>query len=94
VEISARGLTLFKLPELASFNDRGGQSREHRPAHRAAADPRVRQFGRRSRDAALRRGGAGPRLALLLHHDDAEREFAYDRDFALSPARRSARPGS
>jgi phosphoserine phosphatase len=23
--------------------------------------------------------GAGPRLALLLHHDDAEREFAYDR---------------
>ena len=31
------------------------------------------------------RNGAGPRLALLLHHDDAEREFAYDRDFALSP---------
>ena len=29
--------------------------------------------------------GAGPRLALLVHHDDAEREFAYDRDFALSP---------
>ena len=28
---------------------------------------------------------AGPRLALLLHHDDAEREFAYDRDFRLSP---------
>jgi len=27
----------------------------------------------------------GPRLALLLHHDDAEREFAYDRDFNLSP---------
>jgi hypothetical protein len=24
-------------------------------------------------------------LRLLLHHDDAEREFAYDRDFALSP---------
>ena len=29
--------------------------------------------------------GDGPRLALLLHHDDAEREFAYDRDFPLSP---------
>jgi hypothetical protein len=27
----------------------------------------------------------GPRLALLVHHDDAEREFAYDRDFRLSP---------
>jgi len=24
--------------------------------------------------------GAGPRLGLLLHHDDAEREFAYDRE--------------
>jgi hypothetical protein len=29
--------------------------------------------------------GLGPRLALLIHHDDAAREFAYDRDFALSP---------
>lgn len=29
--------------------------------------------------------GSGPRLALLLHHDDAVREFAYDRDFFLSP---------
>ncbi len=24
--------------------------------------------------------GEGPRLGLLVHHDDAEREFAYDRD--------------
>jgi hypothetical protein len=31
------------------------------------------------------KAGAEPRLALLLHHDDAEREFAYDRDFKLSP---------
>jgi hypothetical protein len=23
--------------------------------------------------------GTGPRLGLLLHHDDGEREFAYDR---------------
>ena len=22
---------------------------------------------------------------MLLHHDDAEREFAYDREFRLSP---------
>ena len=29
--------------------------------------------------------GTGARLALLLHHDDAEREVAYDRDFQLSP---------
>jgi hypothetical protein len=24
--------------------------------------------------------GEGKRLGLLLHHDDAEREYAYDRD--------------
>jgi hypothetical protein len=30
-------------------------------------------------------GGEGRRLGLLLHHDDAEREFAYDREFRLSP---------
>lgn len=27
--------------------------------------------------------GSGPRLGLLLHHDDAEREFAYDRESAV-----------
>jgi hypothetical protein len=31
------------------------------------------------------KSGAGPRLALLLHHDDAAREAAYDREFRLSP---------
>ena len=31
------------------------------------------------------KGGAGPRLALLLHHDDDERELAHDREFTLSP---------
>ena len=29
--------------------------------------------------------GSGARLVLRLHHDDAEREFAYDREFKLSP---------
>jgi hypothetical protein len=29
--------------------------------------------------------GNGSRMALLLHHDDAEREFKYDRDYRLSP---------
>ena len=30
-----------------------------------------------------REGGAGARFALFVHHDDAEREFAYDRDDKL-----------
>ena len=29
---------------------------------------------------ALRHTGTGARFALLVHHDDAEREWAYDRD--------------
>jgi hypothetical protein len=28
--------------------------------------------------------GPGPRFGLLLHHDDAEREFSYDRDAGLA----------
>lgn len=27
--------------------------------------------------------GAGPRFGLILHHTDAVREFAYDRDSAI-----------
>ena len=27
--------------------------------------------------------GAGPRFALLVHHTDAEREWAYDRDWSI-----------
>ena len=50
-------------------------------------------FGNSDGDLAMlryTRSGEGARLALLLHHDDAEREFAYDREFRLSPwSRRS-----
>ena len=45
-------------------------------------------FGNSDGDLAMMRYtrlGKGLRLALLLHHDDAEREFAYDREFRLSP---------
>jgi hypothetical protein len=31
------------------------------------------------------RSGPGARLSLLIHHDDADREVAYDREFTLSP---------
>ena len=45
-------------------------------------------FGNSDGDLAMLRyakTGAGPRLALLVHHDDGEREVAYDREFRLSP---------
>jgi hypothetical protein len=45
-------------------------------------------FGNSDGDLAMMRytkTGPGAWLALLLHHDDAEREVAYDREFRLSP---------
>lgn len=48
----------------------------------------VLAFGNADRDLAMLHyvaAGAGPRLALLLHHDDGVREFAYDGGFTLNP---------
>ena len=48
----------------------------------------VLAFGNADRDLAMLQyvaAGAGPRLAMLLRHDDAAREFAYDHGFALNP---------
>ena len=45
-------------------------------------------FGNSDGDLAMMRyvlAGEGRRMALLLHHDDADREIAYDRSFRLSP---------
>jgi phosphoserine phosphatase len=37
--------------------------------------------------------GAGPRLATIVHHDDAAREFAYDRDSHIGKLRRGLDEG-
>ena len=75
----------MKLPELSSFGDREVKALNialhigHRP---------LLAFGNSDGDLAMMRytrSGSGARLALLLHHDDAEREAAYDREFRLSP---------
>jgi hypothetical protein len=76
---------LMKLGELNSFDDR-----EAKPQNIGLHIGRrpILAFGNSDGDLAMLRytlSGSGPRLGLLLHHDDAEREFAYDRDFKLSP---------
>lgn len=38
--------------------------------------------------------GAGARLGVLVHHDDAEREFAYDRDSAIGRLERGLEEAS
>jgi phosphoserine phosphatase len=83
-EMQDRG-EIIKLPELNSFDDR-----EVKPANINLHIGRrpILAFGNSDGDLAMLRytkTGAGPRLALLIHHDDAAREFAYDREFKLSP---------
>ena len=84
-DLSDNRVSLVKLPELNSFDDREvkalniGLHIGRRP---------LLAFGNSDGDLAMMRytkSGPGPRLALLLHHDDAVREAAYDREFRLSP---------
>jgi hypothetical protein len=76
---------IVKLAELDSFDDR-----EVKPANIYLHIGRrpILAFGNSDGDLAMLRycrTGPGPRLSMLLHHDDGEREFLYDRDFKLSP---------
>jgi len=76
---------LMKLAELNSFDDR-----DVKPQNIALHIGRrpILAFGNSDGDLAMLRytkTGTGPRLALLLRHDDAEREVAYDSEFRLSP---------
>jgi hypothetical protein len=76
---------VVKLGQLGSFDDREAKV-ENINLHIGRRP--ILAFGNSDGDLAMLRyvrTGPGPRLALLLHHDDAEREFAYDREFRLSP---------
>lgn len=84
-ELQDQRVVLTKLAELNSFDDREVKAQNiglhigRRP---------LLAFGNSDGDLAMLRytkTGPGPRLALLIHHDDDKREVAYDRDFPLSP---------
>ncbi len=75
---------LRKLAELGSFDDR--EEKVVNIALHLGRRPMF-AFGNSDGDLAMIRytlAGEGPRMAWYLHHDDDEREFAYDRDFKLS----------
>jgi len=85
LESGPGGPALFKLPELRSFDDRD-EKVVNIELH-IGRRPRL-AFGNSDGDLRMLQytsGGHGARLCLLLHHDDAQREFAYDREFRLSP---------
>ena len=84
-ELRDRRAVLVKSAELACFDD--GEAKPQNIVLHIGRRPLL-AFGNSDGDLAMLRyalSGTGARLALLLHHDDAEREFAYDRDFLLSP---------
>lgn len=87
LEIQESKPLLVKQPELKSFDDR-----EQKVVNIALHIGRIPilAVGNSDGDLAMLQytmAGTGARLALLLHHDDAEREYAYDRNFTLSPLR-------
>jgi phosphoserine phosphatase len=85
VEVREGRVCLLKLGETNSFDDR--EAKVQNIGLHIGRRP-ILAFGNSDGDLAMLRytkTGAGPRLALLLHHDDAEREVAYDREFRLSP---------
>jgi hypothetical protein len=70
---------LVRLPEIAFVDDKAGK-----PVgiHRHIGRRPILAFGNSDGDFEMLEwttAGTGPRLGLLLHHDDGEREFAYDR---------------
>jgi len=85
LEPSAGGPMLVKL----AHGERSNEREEKVQSISAQIGKRpLFAFGNADRDLAMLRytlGGEGPRLALLLHHDDGVREFAYDSGFALNP---------
>ena len=71
---------LMRLPELNFIDDRAGK-----PVgiHYHIGVRPIAAFGNSDGDFEMLEwvtSGTGPRLGVLIHHDDAEREFAYDRD--------------
>jgi len=71
---------LIRLPEISFVNDRAGKPDG---IHRAAGRRPIAAFGNSDGDYELLRwatAGPGPRLGLIVHHTDADREYAYDRD--------------
>jgi phosphoserine phosphatase len=79
---------ITRLPELDFLDDKAGKPVA---IHKFIGRRPILAFGNSDGDFEMLEWtttGPGPRLGLLLHHDDAEREFAYDR---ASPFGRLAR---
>jgi hypothetical protein len=80
-----RGTTpvLLKLPELDLMDDKDGKPVA---IHSRFGRRPIAAFGNSDGDLQMLQwttAGAGRRLGLIVHHDDAEREYAYDRESSI-----------
>ena len=74
---------IVRLPEVEFIDDKAGK-----PVgiNRYIGRRPILAFGNSDGDFEMLEyttGGAGPRLGMLLHHDDGQREFAYDRKSSI-----------
>ena len=74
---------IARLPEIDFIDDKAGK-----PVgiHRFIGRRPVLAFGNSDGDFEMLEwttSGTGPRLGLILHHDDSAREWAYDRDSGI-----------
>jgi phosphoglycolate phosphatase-like HAD superfamily hydrolase len=78
-EMRAGQPVLVKLPEISNIDDKEGKPVN---IHLHIGRRPLLAFGNSDGDLQMLQytdTGSRPRLMLLLHHDDAEREYAYDR---------------
>ena len=78
-EVRDGGPVIVRLPEIDFIDDRAGK-----PVgiHKFIGRRPIAAFGNSDGDVEMLEWtttGPGPRLGVLVHHDDAAREFAYDR---------------
>lgn len=72
--------TELKIPELGFYDDKEGKPVA---IHRHIGRQPTMAFGNSDGDFQMLEwstAGGGPRLGVVVHHDDADREWAYDRD--------------
>jgi hypothetical protein len=79
-EMTAKGPVLKRLPEVDFFDDK-----EEKPVaiHKFIGKRPIAAFGNSDGDLQMLQwtaAGEGKRLMLYVHHTDAEREWAYDRE--------------
>jgi phosphoserine phosphatase len=83
LEVRAGKLVLVRLPEVSFVDDKEGK-----PVgiHTHIGRRPIAAFGNSDGDLQMLQwtvAGRGPRLAAFVHHTDAEREWAYDRESSI-----------